>query len=331
MSGASPAAGTPARPEGAAAVVAATVRAAQAAQTDHVARTSGRPLRRVGPLSVRPFRRSGALGRPFRRHDLGVLGRFVGLAAAAVTLVLFALLHVLMSRLSPLTNTLSDYALSPDRGIFNAGVLTLAAGSAFLLVPLVRGGDAAPPGEDPQPRGRDLRLRRRKLVTLIAALCFACWFVGLVVLTVFHRDPAGVPVTVTGEIHQWASVAALLGLPLGALLTAWRHRGLAARWVWALAAVCLASLMPFVTAYVAGSPLRPYLGLLERVVALGEIALLLVLGTVSLIARGPYRATPAGERRTTAAGHGAPSNSSNRHRSTAYYASAASLTEASTQ
>ena len=293
MSGTSLAAGTPARPEGAAAVVAATARAARAAQTDHMAPTSGRPPRRVGPTSVRPFWRSGPLGRPFRRHDLGVLGRLVGLAAATVTLVLFALLHVLMSRLSPLTGTLSDYALSPDRGIFNAGVLILATGSVFLLVPLVRGGDAPPPSQDPQPRGRALRLRR-EVVTPVAALCFACWFVGLVVLTVFRRDPAGVPVTVTGEIHQWASVAALLGLPLGALLTARRHHGLAARWVSALAAVCLASLIPFVTAYVAGSALRPYLGLLERVVALGEIALLLVLGTVSLIARVPAPRTASG-------------------------------------
>jgi uncharacterized membrane protein (DUF485 family) len=293
MSEAGLAAGTPARPEGAAPVAGATARARRAARTDHVPRTTGWPLRWSESLG-RPFRWSESLGRSFRRHDLVALGRFVGFAATAVTLVLFALLHVLMARLSPLTHTLSDYALSPDRGIFNAAVLSLAAGSVLLLVPLWRGRHAPPRSQDPRPRGPGLRQRRRDVVAPIAALSFACWFVGLVVLTVFRRDPAGVPVTVTGQIHQWASVVALLGLPLGALLTARRHRAVGAGPVSALAAVCLASLVPFVTAYVAGSPLRPYLGLLERVVALVEIALLLVLGTASLIARVPAPRTAGG-------------------------------------
>jgi hypothetical protein len=272
MSEADPVGGMPADREGAAAS-GATAPAEPAGRADRVMRTAGRPLARAGRPAVASLPRRGRLRRPFRRHGLTTLGRYVGLAAAMVTLVLFGLLHVLMARLSPLTDTLSDYALSPDRGIFNAGVLTLAAGSVFLLVPLLR--------------GPDLRHRRRAAMVSVAALCFACWFAGLVVLTIFHRDPPGLPVTLTGEIHQWASVAALLGLPVGALLTAWRHHGLGARSVAALAGACLATLVPFVSAYVGHSPLRPYLGLLERVVALVEIALLLLLGTASLIARSP--------------------------------------------
>jgi uncharacterized membrane protein (DUF485 family) len=258
MSEASLAAGTSAQPECAAEAV-------PAARTEDTARTRGRP----------------------RRHHLLTLGRFVGFAAAAITLVLFVLLHVLMARLSPLTATLSDYALSPDRGIFNAGVLTLAAGSVFLLGPLALARHGSHRDRHRQRPGRDRRRRQRDAVAVLAGVFFACWFVGLVVLTVFHRDPPGVPATASGEIHQWASVVALVGLPLGAVLTAWRHRHLGTRRVFALAALCLAVLVPFVTAYLAGSPLRPYLGLLERVVALVEIALLLALGTVSLIARVP--------------------------------------------
>lgn len=194
----------------------------------------------------------------------GRYGRVMGLAAAGVALVLFALLHVLVARLSPVTDTISDYALSADGWIFNAAVLALVAGSLCLLGPLLRAGAATAP---------------------LATACFVAWCVGLVALTVFPRDPVGAPITVTGEIHKWASVMALVSLPIGALLVGWRHGGRGARVLLVMATVCLIALVPFVSAYLASSPLRPYLGLLERGVALGEVVLLLLLGTIRLAAR----------------------------------------------
>ncbi|MCW3814079.1 DUF998 domain-containing protein [Micromonospora sp. DR5-3] len=201
------------------------------------------------------------------------LGRLLGLTAAALALVLFALLHVLVSRLSPVTDTISDYALSSGGWIFDTAVLVLAASSVCLLGPL---------------------LWRRQTAVPLATACYACWCLGLVVLTVFPRDPVDAPVTATGEIHKWASVAALLSLPLGALLTARRRRGPGARVVAVTAAVCLVALVPFVTAYLASSPLKPYLGLVERAVALGEVILLLLLGTIRLGLQATTQLTAAG-------------------------------------
>ncbi|MFJ8580086.1 DUF998 domain-containing protein [Micromonospora sp. NPDC093277] len=201
--------------------------------------------------------------------------RILGLATTALALLLFALLHVLVNRLSPVADTISDYALAPDGWIFDTAVLVLAAGSVCLLGPL---------------------LWRRQAAVLPATACYAAWCLGLVILTVFPRDPVGAPNTMTGEIHKWASVIALLGLPLGALLTARRRCGPGARVVAVTATVCLVTLVPFVSAYLASSPLRPYLGLIERAVALGEVALLLLLGTLRLGLRAitnPAAAGPA--------------------------------------
>jgi len=200
----------------------------------------------------------------------GRLGRILGLAAATLALVLFGLLHVLVSRLSPVTDTISDYALAPDGWIFDTAVLVLAASSVCLLGPL---------------------LWRRPAAVPLATACYAGWCLGLVILTVFPRDPVGAPNTMTGEIHKWASVIALLSLPLGALLTARRRRGPGARVVAVTATVCLVALVPFVSAYLASSPLKPYLGLIERAVALGEVVLLLLLGTIRLGLRATVGST----------------------------------------
>ncbi|MFB9239201.1 DUF998 domain-containing protein [Plantactinospora siamensis] len=233
--------------------------------------TTARPHRPGEPRPARPGRCRAVL------RAWPTLVRALGLAAAGVTLLLFALLHVLVARLSPVSDTISDYALSSARWIFDAGVLALAAASIALLGPLLRSGAGTAYRWIGDPAGA----YRWIAGTAAAGACFGCWCLGLVVLTAFPRDPIGMPDTVTGQIHQWASVVALLGLPLGALSTALRHRGTgAARVVAATAAGCLVALVPFVIAYLAGSPLRPYVGLLERLVAVTEIVLLVLLGTV---------------------------------------------------
>lgn len=187
--------------------------------------------------------------------------QLLGLAATGLALVLLTVLHLIGGDIDPVSGTLSDYALKSYGWIFDVATLVLAVGSASLLGPV---------------------LVRRAWVS-IAALCFGCWCLGLVLLTIFPRDPVGVPISAGGEVHRFAAVATLVGLPLGALLTcAGRPRAmlrLPARPVTVAALACLALLVPFVVAYLTGSPLKPYVGLIERIVAVGEVGLLLLVGT----------------------------------------------------
>jgi Protein of unknown function (DUF998) len=167
-------------------------------------------------------------------------------------------------------------------------VLALAAGSALLLAPLVRRAGRSAGG-------------RRRFRSPMGPAGLAAWCLGLVVLVAFPRDPVGATVTTTGDIHRWAAVAALSGLPVGALLTAVRHPGRRARAVVLGSTVCLVSLVPFVAAYLVGSPLRPFVGLLERLVALGEVGLLML--TARLPGRSDRRPTaPRAAPRRAAAG-----------------------------
>lgn len=217
-----------------------------------VLRRPASPARPRSAVGGRPV--PAASARPARWRPV----RLVGVAATGLALAMFALLHVLVAQISPVGDTISDYALASYGWVFDTAALVLAGGSVPLLGPLLHGRWPAVP-----------------------MACFGCWCLGLVLLTVFPRDPIGVAVSPTGEVHRWAAVATLLGLPIGALVTAVRHRGFAARAATTLAAACLVALVPFVTAYLAGSPLKPYVGLIERILALGEVGLLLLLGTVS--------------------------------------------------
>ncbi|GAB3809695.1 DUF998 domain-containing protein [Micromonospora zhanjiangensis] len=186
--------------------------------------------------------------------------QIVGLVAIGLSLVLLTVLHVVGADIDPVSGTLSDYALRSYGWIFDVGTTVLAVGSVTLLGPALL----------------------RRVTVPVEAICFGCWCLGLVVLTVFPRDPVGVPVSLVGEIHRFAAVATLVGLPLGALLTAARRPRhmlrVPARAVTVGALVCLAALVPFVISYLTGSPLKPYVGLIERLVSVGEIGLLLLVG-----------------------------------------------------
>ncbi|MFF5173126.1 DUF998 domain-containing protein [Micromonospora sp. NPDC000089] len=210
---------------------------------------------------IRPARPIAAVVRA------GTAARATGLAATGLSLLLFAVLHVAVHGVHPVRDTLSDYALTPGGWLFDLAVLTLAAGSALLLAPF-----AGPAG---WPPGRSRAVRA----------AFAAWCLGLALLVMFPRDPVGAATTAGGDIHRWAAVAALCGLPSGALLAAVRHPARCAAAVVVAATCCLAALLPFVTAYLVGSPLRPAVGLLERLVSLGEVVVLLL--TARLCRRGP--------------------------------------------
>ncbi|RKN57377.1 DUF998 domain-containing protein [Micromonospora costi] len=208
---------------------------------------------------VGPAPATGTAGRPRAARGPAVV-RVAGLVVAGVAMLLFGVLHLPGSPVHPVRDTVSDYALSRTGWLFDVAVLALAAGSALLLAPEVL------------RSGRPAALRHRFVAAGLGA-----WCVGLVVLVVFPRDPVGAPVTTTGDIHRWAAVAALSGLPLGALLAAVRHPGRLARAVVLGAVACAVAMVPFVAAYLVGSPLRPFVGLIERLVCLGEVGLLVLV------------------------------------------------------
>ncbi|WP_446215181.1 DUF998 domain-containing protein [Micromonospora sp. IBHARD004] len=206
--------------------------------------------------------------------------RAAGLCATALSMLLFGVLHVTVHRVHPVRDTLSDYALTRDGWLFGAAVLALAAGSALLLSPFA--GAAA--------------RRTGRLRALAARVAFGAWCLGLTVLVAFPRDPVGAPATIAGDIHRLAAVAALCGLPVGALLTAVRHPGRCAGAVLVASAGCLLALLPFVAAYLVASPLRPAVGLIERAVSLGEVVVLLLTARLCRTGGEPFPgASPAAD------------------------------------
>ncbi|TYB96156.1 DUF998 domain-containing protein [Micromonospora sp. WP24] len=215
-------------------------------------------------MPTAPAFRVPAAGPGSRPARARVVARLGGLVGAGTAMLLFGVLHLPGQPVHPVRDTVSDYALSRHGWLFNLAVLALATGSVLLLAPALR-------------RSGRSSFGRGRLAAVVGPVGLAAWCVGLVVLVVFPRDAPGVPVSITGEIHRWAAVAALSGLPAGALLVAVRRPGRLARAVVAGAVGCVVALVPFVAAYLVGSPLRPYVGLLERLVCLAELCLLILV------------------------------------------------------
>ena len=198
-------------------------------------------------LTVRRLRRTGAA--------LVVAG------AAGVLL-----LHVLppTSAISPVRRTISEYALTSLGWVFAVSVAALALGSAAVFAAF----------------GRARRLGPA------AAICGTAWVVGLLVLIRFPKhDWALGPVTGSGQVHRLASLVAFLALPVAALLIARAGRGRpAARAVAILGVISLA----WFTAILATLALHPArwwqvipLGLVERGLALTEVAAVLALAVLA--------------------------------------------------
>src|SRR5690349_17881284 len=123
-----------------------------------------------------------------------------GVLGVLVSLVLFGVLHVLppTAELAWTTRTISQYALTESGWVFDTATLLLAAGSAAILVPLIRARLAGPGA--------------------VAAL--ALWVLGLVGVVWFEKHNWSVGPSISGDIHRVASVVAFLSLPAGALLAA---------------------------------------------------------------------------------------------------------------
>ena len=236
--------------------------------------------------------RSGTAGQAPRPATVpAVVARWCGvgaLAAVAGTVVVFAVLHLLPAtrRISPVTRTISEYALTDAAWLFNLGVLLLVAASVAVFGGLALLG----------------RVRALGVGTLFAAL----WVAGLLTLVSFpkHNWALGA-VSTSGQVHRLASLVAFLALPVAVLATA-RRRGrtgdhAAARWAFWLAVLALAWFSPLLyavfTAPLTGTPWWQAipLGLVERGLALTEVlatAALAVLLLRSAAAQGVSDAAP---------------------------------------
>ncbi|NKQ58971.1 DUF998 domain-containing protein [Amycolatopsis sp. K13G38] len=189
----------------------------------------------------------------------------LGLASIAAIVVGAALILLLQfipptDAISPMRRTISEYALSANKWIFDAAVVLIAAASALLFT---------------------LHVLHRSLRAFSpAVVCGALWTVSLLVIVAFPKTDWAVGPSVGGMIHRYASVAGFLCLPVGLLLAS---RAVFARrtgWLWTARVLSLTSLAWFgviltgvAVMLTGGGPWWTFvpLGLVERLMAVNEL------------------------------------------------------------
>lgn len=130
------------------------------------------------------------------------LAPFAAVAAVAVGALLILLLQVLpaTSDISPVRRTISEYALTEYKWIFDVAVLLVASGSAI---------------------GFGALIRRKQLPVLSAASIFcALWTISLVLVVAFPKNNWAIGPSTGGTVHRIASVVAFICLPLAVLFAA---------------------------------------------------------------------------------------------------------------
>ncbi|GAA2817394.1 DUF998 domain-containing protein [Nonomuraea rubra] len=189
---------------------------------------------------------------------------------------------------NPFRRTISEHGLGPDGWIFGLGVGLLAAGSLAIGVSLAR----------------------KRLAGIFGSIALLGWSVGLFLTAWFEKHDWSVGPSLSGSIHRVGSFVAFLCLPLAAVIIArpWRHKerskatlaafGLgicSVLWVAGIGAVMLVG---------AGNGLPWYrvmpLGLVERGMAVTEVAALLALGVWAAAKRLEDVPAPAAQGRSVA-------------------------------
>ena len=199
------------------------------------------------------------------------VGRAVTIAslgALVAGVVLMLALHVMppTNEINPMRRTISQYALGPNKWIFDVAVLLVALGSALAFAELIR----------------------RRLIRPLSApvVLGALWTLSLLVVVSFTKTDWTIGPSVGGMVHRYASVVGFLSLPLAVLLVArrvfadspgWR---LAAQAFGGLALSGLGVLLVGVLRMLAGGGpwwLFVPLGLVERLMAVAAIAAVAVV------------------------------------------------------
>jgi len=201
-----------------------------------------------------------------------------GLAALTCGAALVLLLQFLppTDRISPLRRTISEYALSTNKWIFDVAVLLIALGSAVLFAAHV--------------------LMRALPVRSATVVLGALWTASLLVIVAFPKTDWSVGPSLGGAVHRYASVVGFVCLPIGLLPAARRIFPGTPGWRRAARALAVVSLAWFglilgaVGYMLAGG--GPWwqtipLGLVERLLALTE---LLALATLAVpLLRSPQQ------------------------------------------
>ncbi|MGW3345063.1 DUF998 domain-containing protein [Nonomuraea rubra] len=209
-------------------------------------------------------------------------------AAGAGSMVILGLDLTNLDETNPFRRTISEHGLGPDGWIFGLGVGLLAAGSLAIGVSLAR----------------------KRLAGIFGSLALLGWSVGLFLTAWFEKHDWSVGPSLSGSIHRVGSFVAFLCLPLAAVIIArpWRHKerskatlaafGLgicSVLWVAGIGAVMLIG---------AGNGLPWYrvmpLGLVERGMAVTEVAALLALGVWAAAKRLEDVPAPAAQGRSVA-------------------------------
>lgn len=194
----------------------------------------------------------------------------VGMAGAAMAVLLVGGLHLIAPEVNPIRRTISEYALGPYKPVFDAGVLALAFGSFAVLFGAVRAGLVA--------------------ARSTAAVALASWPAGLCLVVAFEKINWSLGPTPSGYVHRYASIVAFLALPVGLIAVGRRWlrtptgRRFAA-WSIGLGVLAVVWFSPFVIGLVA-RPLTgvPWyrvvpIGLVERGLTLTETLAVAVLAT----------------------------------------------------
>ncbi|PZG10467.1 DUF998 domain-containing protein [Nonomuraea aridisoli] len=248
-----------------------SVRSSRSGPVSGSARAAGRsPPRACRPGGVSPRVQGTALRvRPLIPAKGGVRvhqpARW-GLGAAGAGVAVIAGLEVAaLDEMNPFRRTISEHGLGPDGWIFALGVGLLAAGSLAIAVSLAR----------------------KRLAGVFGTIALLGWSAGLFVTAWFEKHDWSVGPSLSGSIHRAGSLVAFLSLPLAVLVIArpWRRERSRATLVAFGLGVCSVLWVAGIgTAALVGASnglawwrVMP-LGLVERGLAITEVAALLALG-----------------------------------------------------
>jgi len=197
-----------------------------------------------------------------------------GLGAVGTGAAMIAAMDVAsLDEMNLLRRTISEHGLGEQGWMFGLAVALLAAGSVAIGVSLAR----------------------TRLAGVFGTLALMAWSAGLFVVAYFPKHDWSVGPSVSGSIHRVGSLVAFLSLPLAALIIArpWRHterRGHAvvafglglcsALWVAGIGAMVLVGAQDGLPWY----RVMP-LGLVERGLAVTEVAALVALGIFAALRR----------------------------------------------
>ncbi|NUR87008.1 MAG: DUF998 domain-containing protein [Nonomuraea sp.] len=206
-----------------------------------------------------------------------------GLGAAGTGVAVIVALELTnLGETDPFRRTISEHGLGPEGWIFGVGVGLLAAGSAAIGVSLAR----------------------RRLAGIVGTVALMAWSVGLFMTASFHKHDWSVGPSMSGNIHRIGSFVAFLSLPVAAVIIArpWRHpeRRRSATLAFGFGVCSVLWVLGIGVAVLIGSGhglpwyrVMP-LGLVERGLAVTEVAALLALGVWAaagrLAAAEPVRA-----------------------------------------